>query len=121
MTWWGTQELQEAHQQLGDALRNSSQVQVEAAALEGWTLALKESRGELTGRLNGLRGAVLNNAEQVRLFPEERSDALTQLLAGDMLVGMEQSLPETGPQSCGAQCQGCQGNRQHDTGHPAKG
>jgi len=97
MTWWGTQELQEAHQQLGDALRNSSQVQVEAAALEGWTLALKESRGELTGRLNGLRGAVLNNAEQVRLFPDKRSDALTQLLAGDMLVGMEQSLPETGP------------------------
>lgn len=95
MTWWGTRDLSEAHRQLGDALRASSRVQVEAASLDGWAKLLKETRSDLTTRLNGLRAAVLTNAARAALYPPDQTDALARLLEDGSLDAMVKTLPET--------------------------
>jgi methyl-accepting chemotaxis protein len=95
MTWWGTRDLSMANKELGDALRASSLVKVEPTAQEIWAAQLKETRADLVAHLNGLRDAVLNNAAQAELFSADQSDALSQLVAGDILSEMVKSLPET--------------------------
>lgn len=97
MTRWGTQDLGRAHEELGEALRASSLVKLEPTDREIWQANLKEARADLTGRLNGLRDAVLNNAAQAALFTDGQSDALSQVVNSGMLDGIVKALPETEP------------------------
>jgi methyl-accepting chemotaxis protein len=94
MTNRATRDLREAHRQLGDALRDSARVQVEAATLDRWSEALGEARAGLTESLNGLRDAVLNNAPHATLFPAAKPDVLGALLGGDELAAMVRAVPE---------------------------
>jgi len=57
MTNRATRDLREAHRQLGDAVRDSARVQVEAATLDRWSEALGKARATFV--LQVLRQVVL--------------------------------------------------------------
>ena len=91
---WATRDIRSSQGELAGALRDASQVQVEAATVERWSADLQQTRSALAADLNLLRDAVLNNAPRAELFPAGRQEPLAVLLKGAALRDLQKAMPE---------------------------